>query len=380
MSTKNIEKRRDRRRRARIKLEDSYIKKILRKKGFMARDCTFEIIEETRKSIKALRRKKKLTKRLLTEGKYKCSRCFTIKSLDMFYKDSSNKYGHQRCCKECSSVDKVKIKASKKYKKRITENLEDVYIKRVLHGEGIKLEDVTSEMITSKRRSIEKHRHIQTQRTNFKDKLIKEDKRICRMCNKAKKNKTFIKKSIYVNVCLDCYKPIAEASKENKRIRKREYLIENADRIKERRKLWALNNPEIIKKHKERRNKKRRIKRREEFLIAINTCNDCNIELGLKKDTKGIRVCDDCEVIRKQTRNEENKERIKNYTEEQKTELKEKSKKYHKKLIDNLEDVYIRRLLCGSNGILKLEDIPQELVNAKREFIKIRRQLIKKEL
>ena len=365
----------ERRRIARTNLEDSYIKRILRrKKGLMAMDCTPKIIKETRESIKALRKKKKLAKKLLADGKYKCSRCFTIKPLNMFYKDGGKKNGHAYHCKECAPVSKSYKKASKKYSKRIRENLEDVYIKRALYTDGVKLEDVTSKMIISKRKSIQKHRQIEIDRINLKTKLLEEDKRICRICNKAKKNNTFIKKNHLINVCLDCYKPMMKASKENGKIWLKKYLIKNADRLRERRRLYRLNNPEIIKKCKERE----KMKRREKSLNSINTCNDCNVELGLKKDTKGVRVCDDCEIIRKEINNEKNKERFKNYTEEQKLEIRKKQNKKTKKLREDLDDKYIINLLC-SNSILKSKDIPQELVNAKREFLRFKR-ITKKEI
>ena len=205
---------------ARLKLKDSYIKRLLRRqKGLMAKDCTQEIIEEKRQSIVSLRKKKKLSKKLLADGKYKCSRCFVVKPLGMFYKDSSKKHGYQRSCKECASVSETRGKATKKYLKRITENLEDVYIKKILYKEGIKLEDVTSKMIIRKRESIQEYRD----RADFKNTLLKENKRICRVCNKPKKNKTFIKKSHLTNVCLDCYNPMVEASKENNRVWTRRY-------------------------------------------------------------------------------------------------------------------------------------------------------------
>jgi len=358
------------RRKARYNLEDSYIKRILRVKwGFMAKDCTPKIIEETRENIKNLRKKKKLSKKLLAEGKYKCSRCFLVKPLDMFYKDSSKKRGYQTCCKECASVSKSYKKASKKYNKRIIENLEDVYIKRVLYRDGVKLEDVTSKMIINKRKSIQEHRD----KAIFKDMLLRENKRICRMCNKAKKNNTFIKKGNKKNVCLDCYKPIAEASKENRRIWAREYSIKNAERIRKRHRIYRLNNPGIIKKHKERE----KIKRRKKSLNSINTCNDCNIKLGLKKDTKGMVVCNNCEIIRKETKSKKLREKYNNLPEKEKIEIRNKQNKEKKKLRDSLDDSYVRSQLC-SGGILKYKDIPQELVEAKREQLRIKRFLEKK--
>ena len=158
--------------------------------------------------------------------------------------------------------------------------------------------------------------------------------------------------------------------KENNKIWEREYRIKNADRIRERRRLYVLNNPQIIKNAK----KREKIKRREKSLNSINTCNDCNIELGLKKDTKGMVVCNPCELIREEIKLKKAKERHNSLTEEQKIEYIKYQNKYHKKLRDNLDDIYIRNQLCNG-GILKSKDIPQELIVAKREQLKLKRFL-----
>ena len=141
---------------ARAELKDSYIKRILRRKrGLMAKDCTQEIIEETRQSIIALRKKKELNKKLISNGKYKCSRCFIVKSLDIFYKDSSKNCGFSRCCKECASVSKARDKATKKYYKRIKENLEDIYLRKLLcAGVILKYKDIPQELIEAKRQHL----------------------------------------------------------------------------------------------------------------------------------------------------------------------------------------------------------------------------------
>ena len=385
---------------------------------------------------KAKRISHSFAEKLLAKGKYKCSRCFVVKTLDMFYKDSSKKRGYQTCCKECASVSKSYKKATKKYNKRIIENLEDVYIKRQLYHDGVILKDVTSEMIVAKRKS------IQTKRDLLKTKkdLLKKNKKMCPSCNKIKtirvfdKRKTYCKKcynfksresgrktrtenykknvdriipenyikkctwckktkkSIYFyrgntnkdglsRLCKDCnylkdkkYKPNAsEKTKENRRIWAREYSIKNAERIRKRHRIYRLNNPGIIKKHKERE----KMKRRKKSLNSINTCNDCNIKLGLKKDTKGMVVCNNCEIIRKETKSKKLREKYNNLPEKEKIEICNKQNKEKKKLRDSLDDSYVRSLLC-SGGILKYKDIPQELVEAKREQLRIKRFLEKK--
>lgn len=128
----------------------------------MAKDCTPKIIKETRESIKNLRKKKKLSKKLLAEGKYKCSRCSLVKPLDMFYKDSSKKCGFNRACKKCVSVSKPYKKASKKYNKRIRENLEDIYIKRILCRRSfLKSKDIPKELIEAKREQLKLKRFLE---------------------------------------------------------------------------------------------------------------------------------------------------------------------------------------------------------------------------
>ena len=151
------------RRKARYNLEDSYIKRILRVKwGFMAKDCTPKIIKETRESIENLRKKKKLSKKLLAEGKYKCSRCFLVKPLDMFYKDSSKKCGFNRACKKCVYVSKPYKKALKKYNKKIRKNLDDRYIKILLcSGNILKPKDIPQELVEAKREQLRIKRFLE---------------------------------------------------------------------------------------------------------------------------------------------------------------------------------------------------------------------------
>ena len=64
-------------------------------------------------------------------------------------------------------------------------------------------------------------------------------------------------------------------------------------------------------------------------------------------------------------------------SEKEKIEIRNKQNKEKKKLRDSLDDSYVRSLLC-SGGILKYKDIPQELVEAKREQLRIKRFLEKK--
>ena len=89
---------------------------------------------------------------------------------------------------------------------------------------------------------------------------------------------------------------------------------------------------------------------------------------------------------------EKNKDKIeirhKKYREDNKDKIKIRQKKYYennkdklaigdsrakKKCIEGLHDYYVKQLLIKNSKILKREDIPQELIEAKRLEIQIKR-------
>jgi|9_EtaG_2_1085328.scaffolds.fasta_scaffold24370_3 hypothetical protein len=154
---------------ARLKLKDSYIKRQLRKqKGLMAKDCTQEIIEEKRQIIISYRKNRAFNKKLIFDGKYKCKKCSKIKTSNMFHKDITKKYNHKTTCKKCCAIyDKIRSrsdsrkKAEKKYNTRILQNLEDVYIRRLLYaGTILKTKDIPQEMVEAKRQHLKLTRTI----------------------------------------------------------------------------------------------------------------------------------------------------------------------------------------------------------------------------
>ena len=250
----------------------------------------------------------------------------------MFYKDSSKNCGFSRYCKECASVSKTRDKASKKYNKRIRENLEDVYIKRVLYREGVKLEDVTGRMITKKRKSIQEHRD----KTAFKEMLLKEDKRICPSCNKIKGIRMFSKPKTY---CKKCYN--LEARKRNIKITSKNYKNNIGRIIPE----------DYIKKCPCCKKTKKSI-----YFYRGDYNKD-----GLSRNCKG---CSDLK----------SKKYKPNASEQTKENKRIWARKYLKIKRDTLADSYVKQLLC-KRSFLRSKDIPQELIEAKRGQLKLKRIL-----
>ena len=66
--------------------------------------------------------------------------------------------------------------------------------------------------------------------------------------------------------------------------------------------------------------------------------------------------------------------KFKKYREENIEQIRERDRKFRQKQRDNLADVYIKQRLVDGNS-LKPEDIPDELVSAYRENLKLKRQL-----
>jgi len=112
----------------------------------------------------------------------------------------------------------------------------------------------------------------------------------------------------------------------------RKYFIENKDKIKEYKKQYYLKNKDTIK----------------EYLIK----NKDKIKVGNYK--RGVK-----------------------YRLNHKEEVKEYANKYAKKLRDELSDLYIKQRLT-SNSPLSYKDIPQWLIEAKREELQLKR-IIRKE-
>jgi hypothetical protein len=124
-----------------------------------AKQCTPRLIEKTRQRLIELRKNREINKKLSTDNKCKCTSCKKIKPRDMFYKANTTKCGIKRTCKECCYVyDKTRsraesrLKAEKKYRKKIIKNLEDVYLGALIaNGTSLKRSDVPQYLIKAKR-------------------------------------------------------------------------------------------------------------------------------------------------------------------------------------------------------------------------------------
>tara|TARA_R100001594_G_scaffold86401_1_gene120848 strand:- start:240 stop:746 length:507 start_codon:yes stop_codon:yes gene_type:complete len=157
-SDKRTEYKRKYRAEARRLLKDSYIKRCLKQK-FKASEITEKMIIECRKSIKKSRRRRDELEKLRTIGKCKCRTCHKIDCIGNFTQDKSKKYGHRQVCPQCESKRingrQGAKEYTKKYNKKIKENLEDVYVRMVLSsGSILKRGDIPQELVGAKRQQL----------------------------------------------------------------------------------------------------------------------------------------------------------------------------------------------------------------------------------
>jgi len=110
-------------------------------------------------------------------------------------------------------------------------------------------------------------------------------------------------------------------------------------------------------------------------------CKICRNEYGRKYRKKNqIKLISYNKLYREQNQDYYLKYK-KKYREQNQDKIFEYNKKYGKQNIDKIKDNYIKRLLYGNSGI-KFQDITSELIEAKREQIKLFRLIkqIKNEL
>ena len=145
----------------------------------------------------------------------------------------------------------------------------------------------------------------------YADECIKSTK-----CEKLKSLNEFHKRKTnkcgYRNPCIECYKKYIEKNVEKIRKTKRKYYLKHQDEICKSQKEYYENNKDRM----------------------LN--------------------------------------KLKKYREENREQIRERDRKYNQKQRDNLTDVYIKNMLTGGNN-LKPEDIPQELIEAKRQHLKLKR-------
>ena len=146
------------------------------------------------------------------------------------------------------------------------------------------------------------------------------------------------------------------------RLRRKKYRLKNVEKIKEwKRRYYLKNRDKILLEEKQKRDEYRKYHK--------------------DKRLKNNKLTDDPNYYRDYTK--KNKEHLrelaKEYYKNNRERLKERSFKYYK---NNREKILsdgknstsaIKALIRGRGGILKHKDIPQELVDVKREQLKLRR-------
>ena len=116
----------------------------------------------------------------------------------------------------------------------------------------------------------------------------------------------------------------------------------------------------------------------------IKQCNKCNINKNIsmfykdKSKKCGIRhICKSCDNLAVEKWRVNNKDRY--LARERKRDRSESSKKAKnitsQKHRNELSDMYIRSLMTKKSTILESKDIPNELVKAYRENLKLKRKL-----
>lgn len=122
-----------------------------------------------------------------------CSKCGIEKQIESFGKHCWHKDGHRSICKECESkIRKMKdrkcnIENRRDWENKQRESLSDWWIKKcilIASKKKIKTNQITSEMIKEKRKSILELRFKRENHLLKKDR-IKDKKRICAICGKT---------------------------------------------------------------------------------------------------------------------------------------------------------------------------------------------------
>lgn len=242
----------------------------------------------------------------------KCYKCKQVKSADGFYKNKSKKDGLAEPCKQCS------VENGKTYHSRQEKAI-----------------------------------------------LLKKGKKICSKCRQIKSFDKFNKnKSKKDGLCTECGQCVKWYCKkyylkngEIRRKRQREYYLNNLEEMKVYAKQQRIKHKERIRKYK----KEYHVKHREEILNKHK-------EYRLKNKEK----------ISKARRKwyEDNKEiklaRDKKYVEKNRVAHNRREKQQKKGYRETLHDLYIKSLIVGKSD-LKYSDIPKELIEAKRQHLKIKR-------
>lgn len=200
-----------------------------------------------------------------------------------------------------------------------------------------------------------------------------------------------IKEKYYQPSCKECVKQkTTKDYYDNRDIRlqkHREYEKENADIIKLKSKIYRDKNKDLIYQRL-----KERIRKNPEHFKRLAKLNRIKNAEKIKIINKAY-VSENREKVRETTKNyyERNKERLllkrKEWINRTRKIRNEKARQYTKKAVDELRDSYIRLILKtyqkgdkkGKEYIyLKEIEIPQELIDIKRNLIKLKRKLKEK--
>jgi len=150
----------------------------------------------------------------------------------------------------------------------------------------------------------------------------------------------------------------------------KEYYRQNRERILAQIKKWQAENPEYLKEWKEK-NKERYKEIRKKWEAnnrdRINEASKKRQQAAFEKDPEKVRAARRRNKARQKAKNPEKYREMTNRV----------NKKQYDKMVSELWDGYIRQLLCKHGAVIRMsaKDIPQELVEAKRLEIQIRRLL-----
>ena len=234
---------------------------------------------------------------------------------------------------------------------------------------------------------------VELAKTNMEisKKLISEGKKQCSKCLTFKPLDMFYKrkknKDGYRHRCIGCHKQYRKDNKDKISKRQKEYRLKNKDKIKEyraeyylenkdeirrRNDKWALENKDKLRESRRKweRNNRDKIREhgREYRLKNYELLKDYNKEYRLKNRDRLAENLKEYYFKNKDIYREKGAK----YYSENKAVILKKGKIYYKKQSENLTDNYISQLLTKESNLSR-EDIPQWLIEAKRQQIKLQR-------
>ena len=136
-----------------------------------------------------------------------------------------------------------------------------------------------------------------------------------------------------------------ERNKEKIREYQKKYYEENKERIKQLKRKWDSENREKIREYVRKQTEK-----------------------AFKEDPEKVRAARRLRKAKQKAKDPVRYNAMANAV----------NKKQYRKMVDELWDCYVRRLLCKHEGVLSAKDIPQELIEAKRLEVQIRRMVNEK--